>query len=109
MKNVALILAAAALGLSLPALARGDYEAGKAKSAMCAGCHGARGVSTVSTFPKLAGQHPDYLLHALKAYKSGQRKNPTMQAMVQTLSEQDMENLATYFSEQKDDALYVKY
>jgi cytochrome c553 len=111
MKNYQFILAGTALGLalsvSLPVQASGNYEAGKAKSAVCAGCHGADGVSTVPSFPKLAGQHHDYLYHALKDYKAGKRKNPIMAGQVEALSDTDMQDLALYFSKQQ--GVYLKY
>jgi cytochrome c553 len=96
-----------ALSVSMSAHASGNYEAGKAKSTVCAGCHGADGVSTVPSFPKLAGQHPDYLYHALKDYKSGKRKNPIMAGQVEALSDTDMHDLALFFSKQQ--GLYLKY
>jgi cytochrome c553 len=111
MKKTQFILAGAALGftlsISLPVHASGSYEAGKAKSATCAGCHGADGVSTVASFPKLAGQNRDYLYHALKDYKAGKRKNPIMAGMAAALSDEDMLDLAMYFSKQQ--GLYLKY
>ena len=107
MKKTLFILTAVALGFSLPVHAKGNYEAGKAKSTTCAACHGADGVSTVPSFPKLAGQHRDYLYHALKDYKSGKRTNPIMAGQVQTLSDADMLDLAMYFSKQK--GLTLKY
>ena len=107
MKTTLLILATVALGVSLPVHAEGNYEAGKAKSTTCAACHGPDGNSTVPSFPKLAGQHRDYLLQALHEYKTGKRTNPIMGAQVQALSETDMEDLTTYFSEQK--GLTLKY
>ncbi len=107
MKHTMFILAAVVLSASLPAHAKGDYEAGKAKSTTCAACHGADGNSTVPSFPKLAGQQSDYLFHALKAYKSGKRKNPIMAGQVQSLSDTDMQDLTTYFSQQK--GLTLKY
>jgi cytochrome c553 len=107
MKKTLFILAAVALGSSLPVHAKGNYEAGKAKSATCAACHGADGNSTVPSFPKLAGQNRDYLFHSLKDYKSGKRNNPIMAGQVQTLSDADMLDLALYFSKQK--GLYLKY
>jgi len=107
METTLLILATAALAASLPVLASGNYEAGKAKSTTCAACHGFDGNSTVSSFPKLAGQHRDYLLQALHEYKIGVRKNPIMGGQVQALSDADMQDLATYFSEQK--GLTLKY
>ncbi len=107
MKTTLLILATAALAASFPAHAAGDYEAGKAKSTTCAACHGADGNSTVPSFPRLAGQHRDYLLQALHEYKIGARKNPIMSGQVQALSDTDMEDLTTYFSRQK--GLTLKY
>jgi len=107
MKKTWLILAAIALGTSPTAHAKGDYEAGKAKSATCAACHGADGVSAVASFPKLAGEHRDYLYQALKDYRSGKRKNPIMAGQVQNLSDTDMLDLAMYFSKQK--GLTLKY
>jgi cytochrome c553 len=107
MKKTLFILATVALGFSLPVHAKGNYDAGKAKSTTCAGCHGADGVSSVPSFPKLAGQHHDYLYQALKDYKSGKRKNPIMAGQVQALSDEDMQDLTVYFSEQK--GLTVKH
>lgn len=107
MKTILFLLASVALGLPQPALAKGSYEAGKAKSTPCAGCHGVDGVSTVPSFPILAGQNRDYLYHALKDYKTGKRKNPIMAGQVEALSDADMQDLARYFSEQK--GVYLKY
>lgn len=107
MKKTVFLLAAVVLGLSLPVHAKGNAEAGKAKSTTCAGCHGVDGISTLSTFPKLAGQNRDYLYQALKDYKAGKRKNPIMAGQVQNLSDADMLDLAMYFSKQK--GLTLKY
>lgn len=107
MKTTLLMLATVALTVSVPVHAEGNYEAGKAKSTTCAACHGADGNSTVPSFPRLAGQHRDYLLQALHEYKTGKRTNPIMGAQVQALSDTDMEDLTTYFSEQK--GLTLKY
>lgn len=107
MKKTMFILAAVALGFSLPVHAKGNYEAGKAKSAACAACHGADGVSAIPSFPKLAGQQRDYLYHALKDYKSGKRNNSLMAEQVKNLSDADMLDLAMYFSKQK--GLTLKY
>jgi cytochrome c553 len=107
MKKTAIILAVAALSLSMQAQAQGVIEAGKAKSATCAACHGADGNSPTAMFPRLAGQQQDYLLHSLKAYKSGKRKNPIMAGQVASLSAMDMENLAAYYAAQP--GLTVKY
>jgi cytochrome c553 len=84
-----------------PAYAAGDAESGKQKSQACAACHGADGNTPPSPdFPRLAGQHYDYLLKALRDYKSGARKNAIMSGQVTGLSTQDMADLAAYFSGQ---------
>lgn len=93
-------LAAACLLAPLSSAQAADIEAGKQKAAeTCASCHGPEGrQSTAPTYPILAGQHRDYLLHSLKAYKSGKRDNAVMAGIVSGLSERDMENLAAWFA-----------
>ena len=80
--------------------ATGDAARGKEKTAQCVACHGQDGNSENPTFPVLAGQHADYIVHALKGYKSGTRKNAIMQGFAAALSEQDMEDLAAWFNSQ---------
>ena len=106
-KTLILVLAAC---FGAPAFAAGDAAAGAEKAKqVCAACHGADG-NTPSTpdFPKLAGQHEDYLLEALKQYKSGARKNPIMAAQVQPLSVKELENLAAYFAQQPGSLYLIK-
>ncbi|HUR40488.1 MAG TPA: c-type cytochrome [Verrucomicrobiae bacterium] len=79
----------------------GNAEAGAAKAATCVACHGPGGNSANPEWPKLAGQHARYISEQLKYFKSGDRKNPVMNAQAQPLSEQDMKDLAAYFSQQK--------
>lgn len=79
------------------AIAAGDVEAGKTKAAGCAGCHGANGIGAADTYPNLAGQHADYIVKQLKAFKAGTRNNPMMSPMAGPLSEQDMADIAAYF------------
>ncbi|MGR9013652.1 MAG: c-type cytochrome [Gammaproteobacteria bacterium] len=77
----------------------GDPElvkAGKSKASMCLGCHGATAYGN-GQFPRLAGQHPEYLEQQLKAFKEGSRKSGTMQAITATLTEADFKALAAYF------------
>ncbi len=88
------------LGSATAALAAGDPTAGKTKSVTCAACHGPDGNSTVTQYPKLAGQSADYLLKQLQEFKGGARVNPVMVGMVAPLSPQDMEDLAAYFASQ---------
>lgn len=106
MKRLVVLVLAACFGAQ--AHAAGDAVAGKQKSQACAACHGAEGnAPTGPDFPRLAGQHYDYLLKALRDYKSGARKNPIMGGQVGALSAQDLADLAAYFSSQKG-TLYVK-
>jgi cytochrome c553 len=79
----------------------GNADAGKLKTAMCAGCHGIDGWRTaypeVYGVPKIGGQHPAYIVKALQEYKSGERGHPTMRAIAGSLSDQDMADLAAYY------------
>jgi YVTN family beta-propeller protein len=75
-----------------------DISSGKNRAALCAGCHGLNGIGLSQEYPNLAGQKQTYLLKQLRAFKNGERKNPTMSAMVANLGDQDMQNLAAYFS-----------
>ncbi len=86
--------------VSLPALATGDANAGQAKAAVCAACHGADGNSVVPNWPKLAGQHADYLQRQLGLIKGGDRAVPEMAGIATSLTDQDMADLAAYFSSQ---------
>src|SRR5699024_11710096 len=83
------------------AQAAGNVEAGKAKSATCAACHGVDGNSPSGQYPNLAGQGAPYLFKQLQDFKSGARDNDIMKQMVKNLSEQDMKDLAAYFSAQQ--------
>jgi len=99
MKTTFAILTAAGLLLSAQAaFADGDVAAGKDKAQTCAACHGLNGISSSDQFPILAGQYKDYLIQALHEYKSGARTNPIMKGMASGLSEDDIRNLAEYFS-----------
>ncbi len=92
-------LFAALFAAAVPAMAKGDIEAGKTKSVTCQACHGADGASNVDPqYPRLAGQYRDYLARALHEYKSGKRENAIMAGFVATLSDEDMEDLAAYFA-----------
>ena len=109
MKRTALISAAAAVAaLALPAVAK-DYEAGKKKvQEVCVACHGEDGNQGMTPdTPRLGGQYYDYLVHSLEQYRKGKRQNPLMTPMAQPLTDEDISNLAYYFSRQK--GLTVKY
>lgn len=80
--------------------AAGDAAAGEQKVQVCAGCHGPNGNSMNPAWPKLAGQHASYIAKQLHDFKSGARVNPQMAPMAAMLSDQDIENVAAYYSEQ---------
>lgn len=88
------------LGHTPPALAA-DLETAKQKAEqVCAGCHGPDGNHPVTPdTPKLAGQHDDYLEHALLEYQSGARQNAVMNSLAKPLSKQEIKELAQYFSQ----------
>ena len=99
MKVLGSVFALAALFASGSALASGDIEAGKTKSATCQACHSKDGNASVDPqYPRLAGQYADYLARALHEYKKGERKNPIMAGFAGTLSDADIEDLAAYFA-----------
>lgn len=87
------------------AYAAGDPMVGQQKTSMCAGCHGIPGYRTayprVYSVPKLGGQHAQYIVQALQAYKNGARNHPTMTAIATTLTDQDMADLAAYYAQTK--------
>jgi cytochrome c553 len=100
-----LMIALLASAVSLNAFAAGNATNGAtlAKKYNCASCHGADYKTPIDpTYPKLAGQHPDYLVHALTAYKRGNgasgRNNPIMSGMAQPLSDNDMADIAAYLA-----------
>jgi cytochrome c553 len=83
------------------AQAAGDAQAGKVRAAVCAACHGANGQAPNPIWPNLAGQNAPYLIKQLKAFKSGERKDPLMSPQASTLSDKDMEDVAAYFASLK--------
>ncbi|MDX1458221.1 MAG: cytochrome c [Marinobacter sp.] len=91
-----------AVAASMPALGMaGDVEAGKTKAAVCMACHGQNGMAQIPSYPNLAGQNEAYLVNALNAYRSKQRNGgqaPIMQGQAAALSDDDIANLAAYFS-----------
>lgn len=100
MKTTALLALGVMLTGILGTAAAGDSVAGKEKSAMCQSCHGADGNSTDPQYPRLAGQHANYIERALMDYRSGARKNPIMAGFAGGLTDADIANLAAYFSSQ---------
>lgn len=100
LRTTLMFLGLATVGLiASPAPAQaGDAQAGEAISATCAACHGADGIGTLPIYPVIAGQYEDYLVHSLKAYRDGERKNIVMGGMAAALSDEDIKNLAAYYA-----------
>ncbi len=78
----------------------GSVQAGATRAAVCFACHGPNGNSVAPTFPRLAGQNAVYIAEQLHLFRSGVRQNPVMDPMAQTLSDQDIDNLAVFFASQ---------
>lgn len=83
------------------AQAEGSAGSGKEKAEICAGCHGEDGNASAPIFPKLAGQHASYLSKQLSDYKSKKRRDPTMNAMAESLSDADIADLGAWFSKHR--------
>ncbi|WP_319554819.1 cytochrome c [uncultured Vibrio sp.] len=101
MKKVIMGAMMALTMLSGQALASGDVAAGQAKSAVCAACHGADGIATIPGYPNLKGQNGQYIMSSIKAYKNKERNGglaAVMQAQASLLSDDDIANLAAYYS-----------
>jgi cytochrome c553 len=101
MTRTALRIAFLASGLLSAGLAaaapHGNAVAGQKKAQPCAACHGDGNKTLDATYPKLAGQYPDYLVKALSEYRSGKRPNAIMAGQAKALSDQDIADLAAYF------------
>src|ERR1700675_3337864 len=97
-----LAMATGALMFAPPAGAAGDPAHGQARAQMCEGCHGIADYRTaypeVYAVPKIGGQQAAYIVKTLEDYKKGARKHPTMRGIAATLSDQDMADLASYYS-----------
>ncbi len=105
----ALLAASAIAADNKPATPKIDIAAGAKKyEAVCASCHGADGNSGSPENPKLAGQHPEFLVKQLMEFKSGKRKNAIMQGFAATLSDDDMRNIAHWAAEQKPKLGFAK-
>lgn len=102
MRKTISVIAASLLTISSTSWAGGDAVVGQQKAQVCAACHGSSGISAYeqTQAPIIAGQYADYIVRALKDYKSGARDNPVMKGMTANLSEQDMEDIAVYYADQ---------
>lgn len=90
---------------SFSVFAEGDYEAGKLLANACSGCHGIHGYNNVyPTYhvPRIGGQNKEYIVIALNDYRSGVRTHGTMNPQAQSLSDQEIEDIAVYLSEQTE-------
>jgi len=95
---------AAAVSAGVASAQTGNTDAGKSKALTCMGCHGAEGIRNAYPsyhVPKLGGQHAEYIIAALKAYKSGDRNHETMRAQAASLSDQDIADIAAYLASLK--------
>ena len=101
MKPVVKLFTLLILIVACPLAMGADPEAGKSKAAVCAACHGPQGISPTDLWPNLAGQKAGYLVKQMKAFRDGDRNEPTMSPFVKPLSDEDIENLAAYFSSLK--------
>ena len=104
-KNLTTVLALAVASVTSPVQAqpvKGDAKAGEGKIAMCIGCHGIQGYQAsfpeVYKVPKISGQGAPYIVAALQAYQKGERRHPTMRGIAESLSEQDMADIAAYYA-----------
>jgi len=88
-----------AMIFAAPTVLAGDAAAGQAKATVCLTCHGQGDTVVGVGTPIIAGQYKDYLIHALKSYRSGTRNNAVMAGFSANLSDQDIEDLAAFYSE----------
>jgi cytochrome c553 len=104
------ILLAAAIALLVPVVhAKGNVAEGQKKAETCKACHGEGGMKPIQPdYPVIGGQHGDYLVAALQQYKSGKRKNASMNGFAAALKPQDIDDLAAYFASQQS-GLKMKY
>jgi cytochrome c553 len=99
--RLASFAAAVSFGVAAPAFAADIAAGARLANERCAACHGKDGNTPVDpSYPRLSGQHEDYLVHALKAYRNDSRKNAIMGAQAKTLSPADIENVSAYYARQ---------
>jgi cytochrome c553 len=105
LQRFALSMVLGGMALSSPVLGDGSVEEGQSKATPCVACHGVNGNSANPEWPSLAGQSGAYIVKQLKAFKVGDRENPLMTPMAKPLSDDDMEDLAAYYSAQTPSGL----
>ena len=94
------VLAVACALTPIASAGAGDAAAGKQKAVVCSACHGIDGNSINPLWPNLAGQHAAYLVKQMKAFRSGERKDPVMAPMAMPLSDADIDDLAAFYAGQ---------
>jgi cytochrome c553 len=109
-RSIARLALSAGVALALVAgtAAAQNVQRGAELSKPCAACHGADGNSAAPNFPRLAGQYEDYLVHALRSYRTGARKNAIMSGQIGNLTEQDFRDLAAFYARQKGSLTSVR-
>lgn len=107
-RTYALVLASTCFAVMSASVHAGDAAKGQELAETCSGCHGLDGNSTLGMNPKLAGQYESYLVRALKDYRSGARENAIMAGFAAALSDQDIKDLAAWFSSQESDLHVLK-
>ena len=99
----ALVVACVTLASAQAQETKGDAKAAESKIAMCIGCHGIPGYQAsfpeVYRVPKISGQNAKYIVAALNAYKKGERKHPSMRGIAESLTDQDMADVAAYYEQ----------
>ncbi len=99
----ALVVACVTLASAQAQETKGDAKAAESKIAMCIGCHGIPGYQAsfpeVYRVPKISGQNAKYIVAALNAYKKGERKHPSMRGISESLTDQDMADVAAYYEQ----------
>jgi len=106
LRRLTIVLALGLMFFTAPFAQAGDAEAGKQKAYSCLGCHGVlHYVNSYPTYhvPRLGGQHKEYLIAALKAYRGKTRAHQTMQANAGLLTDEDIEDIAEFFAAQGSD------
>lgn len=98
MNKWALAAALIAAWFVSPVHAEGDVASGQAKAAVCAACHGGDGKALQATYPNLAGQHASYIAKQLTDYREGNRNNVLMSGQAANLSDEDIQDLAAFYS-----------
>lgn len=101
-KTFGTALLATCVVFSAAAQSAGNKETGKEKAIPCQICHGKGGRSNNPLYPVLAGQHAQYIIKQLKAFKAGTRKDPIMNGMAEPLTDTDMDDLAAFFQSNRN-------